>query len=204
MQIRVTPEWAMVVITAIYVIATILIFIVNHKSVRVAREQIEEMRREFKENNRPRIEIEVDLKQRVMYALKFVNRGFKTAYHVKINLDKDFVESIRGFKGSYEIKEQIGKECIIGAGQHYNLFLFDIKEKNNENLVPVCGTIEYENDGERYNADFNIDLKNYMTFFSDETDEEKLRKLIDKQNAEIARLNETVSIIADQYRSSKA
>lgn len=200
MHINISADGAMGVITAVYVVATILIFIANYKSVKIAREQVAEMRHEFKENNRPRIEIELDLKQRVMYALKFVNRGAKTAYHVTIHFDDDFLESTRGLKGSCLLMEQIGKECIIGAGQHYEMFLFDVEKKEDETLLPVSGTIEYEADGERYSGDFAIDLKNYMSFFSSETEEEKLRKLIDKQNAEISRLNETISIVMREYK----
>lgn len=201
MHIGVSPEWMMVIITAIYVCATVLILIANNKSVKIAQEQFEEMRREYEEHNRPIIEIELDLKQRIMYALKFINRGTKTANHVKIILDNDFLCSIKGFNGAYQLKEQMGKECIIGVGQCYELFLFDVDQKANEELLPISGTVIYEADGKKYTAEYSIDIKNYMTFFSKETEEEKLRKLIAKQNTEICRLNKTIATIADTQKS---
>lgn len=202
--VTITAEWAMVIITAIYVLATILIFLANKKSVRVAQEQVEEMRREFDENNRPRVEVELDLKQRVMYALRFTNRGAKTAYNVKINLNSDFLDSTKGLYGADQLADQVGRDCIIGIGQEYELFLFDVKQKKNDTLLPVSGSIHYEADGKEYNDSFSIDIRNYMTFFSCETENEKLLELIDKQNAEISRLNETISVLANRIDSRQS
>ncbi|MBR4550519.1 MAG: hypothetical protein IKO83_11475 [Oscillospiraceae bacterium] len=56
-------EWAMVIITIIYVIATIAIFIANNKTVKITREQLEESRHQFAEQRRlqvmPSLQVDV-------------------------------------------------------------------------------------------------------------------------------------------------
>lgn len=52
-------DWLMVIITAIYVIATIFICTANVKSAKAAREQTEEMKRQFLAINRPSVSAEI-------------------------------------------------------------------------------------------------------------------------------------------------
>ena len=45
-------DWLMVIITAIYVVATIFICLANIKSAEATREQLAESKRQFEEGNR--------------------------------------------------------------------------------------------------------------------------------------------------------
>lgn len=45
-------DWIMVGITAVYVVATVLILLANRKAVKAAKEQLEESKREFEETRR--------------------------------------------------------------------------------------------------------------------------------------------------------
>lgn len=58
-----TPDWIMVVITAVYVIATIVISVFNGKSANATKEQVEESKRQFEETKRlelmPFLQIEI-------------------------------------------------------------------------------------------------------------------------------------------------
>ena len=47
-----TADWAMVIITAIYVGATIIIMVANRSAAKAAKEQLEEMKKEHDENAR--------------------------------------------------------------------------------------------------------------------------------------------------------
>lgn len=87
-------DWLMVVITFVYVVATIAIFVTNHKATKAAQESILEMRREFDEANRPLVEVELLYLQKAFLALRFINHGSRTAYKVKIKLSQDFIESL--------------------------------------------------------------------------------------------------------------
>lgn len=46
-------DWLMVAITAVYVVATIFICWANLKSAKASKEQLEEMRRQYSEENIP-------------------------------------------------------------------------------------------------------------------------------------------------------
>ena len=85
------------------------------------------MQRQYTEVNRPIIEVEFHYIQKTWYVVRFVNHGNKTAQHVKIHLESVFIDSLPEQsirKEKERIKERIKeRECIIGVGQHYDLFL---------------------------------------------------------------------------------
>ncbi len=54
-----TADWVMVIITGIYVVATIFICWANIKSAKASKEQLKEMQRQYAEASRPVIEIEL-------------------------------------------------------------------------------------------------------------------------------------------------
>lgn len=173
-----TSDWAMVIITAVYVVATIIICYANIKSAKASQAQLTEMQRQFAESSRPEIEVEFHYLRRTWYVVRFVNRGAKTAQHVKINIDQSFIDSLPEASFRNELTRIKDKECIIGVGQHYDLFIGSNKFRGNPNMKPFTGTVEYESYGTVYNSDLFVDLEHYVTFFSATTDEEVLLKSV--------------------------
>ena len=170
-----TADWAMVIITGIYVVATIFICWANIKAANASKEQLREMQRQFAETNRPIIELELHYCRRTWYIARFINRGNLTAQHVKISLDQEFVDSLPEEAIRQELKRQKGKECIIGVGQCYDLYIGGSPLRENPNMKPLTGTIEYKAQGKTYQSDLFVDLEHYMTFYSSTTDEEDLK-----------------------------
>ncbi len=170
-------DWLMVVITFIYVIATIFICWANIKSARASKEELAEMKKQYSEENRPRIETEFCYEHRTWYIVRFVNHGKLTAQHVKIELDADFIDSIpeNGFKSI--LRNQGNKECIIGVGQHYDLYIASNELRGNSNMRPVTGKLIYQDEVRSYESDIYIDLENYATFFSSTSDEPVVKEL---------------------------
>ena len=178
-------DWALVIITGIYVIATGFICWANIKSANASKKQLTEMQRQYAESNRPRIELEFHYSRRTWYIARFVNHGNLAAQHVKINLDQDFIDSLpeKDFiTGLNRIKD---KECIIGAGQHYDLFIGSNELRSNPNMRPLTGKIEYEAEGQVYSSDLFIDLEHYTTFYSATSEEEDLLKSVKKIGDEL-------------------
>ena len=169
-------EWVMVIITAVYVIATCFICWANYQSANASRTQLKEMQRQYEESNRPFIELEFNYCRRTWYVARFVNRGNRTAQHVKIHLDQGFVDSLSEETFKQELECIKDKECIIGAGQSYELFIGSNSLRDNSNIQPLIGTIEYVAQGRTYTSDLFIDIKQYMTFFSATSSEEDLLK----------------------------
>lgn len=72
-------DWVMVIITGIYVIATIFICWANIKAANASKEQLIEIQKQFAETNRPIIELEFHYNRKTWYIAHFVNRGNLTA-----------------------------------------------------------------------------------------------------------------------------
>ena len=187
-------EWIMVIITGIYVIATIIICWANIKSANASKEQLEEMQKQYAETNRPLIELEFQYNRRTWYIVRFVNHGNLTAQRVKISLDQAFIDSVPEESFRNELERIKGKECIIGVGQHYDLFIGGNKLRGNLNMTPLTGTIKYEAQGKEYESDLFVDLEHYMTFFSATTDEEDLLKSMNKISDQLKGIRQTLEM----------
>ena len=198
-----TADWVMVIITGVYVIATIFICLANIKAANASKEQLQEVQKQFAETNRPIIELEFHYSRRTWYIARFVNRGNLSAQHVKINLDQEFIDSLPEESMKKELERIKGKECIIGAGQHYDLYIGSNQLRGNPNMKPLTGTIEYKAQGEAYQSDLYVDLENYMTFYSSTTDEENLLKSMKKIGDELKGIHQILSIQSTKKEESE-
>lgn len=180
-----TADWAMVIITGIYVVATIFICLANIKTAKASKEQLKEMQRQFAEANRAEIEVEFHYLRRTWYVVRFVNRGEKTAQHVKISVAQSFIDSLPEESFQKELERLKERECIIGSEQYYDLFVGSNKLRSNPQLQPFTGTVEYKSQGTSYQSDLFVDLEHYMTFFSSTTDEEDLLRSVKRISEEL-------------------
>lgn len=188
-------DWAMFWVTLIYVIATIFICIANIGATKSAREQTDEMKRQFSLMNRPIIEHELIYEKRSFYGVRFVNHGAETAYHVKVTLDEQFIESLNEQSFKDLLRKQIGRECIIGVGQHYDLFFGTNKLRGNEQLCALSGTVTYSGKGKEYSEHLYIDLPQYMTIFSVNTEHDDMIDKIKKQTEELCKIRQQLERI---------
>ena len=170
-------DWLMVVITFVYVVATIFICWANIKSAKASKEELDEMKRQYADENRPRIEIEFCYERRTWYIVRFINHGRLTAQHVKIILEEEFIDSLPepGFQDT--LRKQRKKEFIIGVGQHYDLYIASNELRGNPNMKPVTGKLSYQDESGKYESDIYIDLENYATFFSSTSDDPMVKEL---------------------------
>ena len=199
MNTNIDTNLVMVIVTSIYVVATIFICWANFKSANASKEQLKEMQRQHAETYRPLVELEFHYVRKLWYLVRFVNHGTLTAQHVRINIDQCFVNSLpeEAFKKGLEMIR--GKECIIGVGQHYDLFIGSNQLRDNLNMLPLTGTIEYEAQGIKYKSDLFVDLEQYMTFFSVTTDEEDLHKSIKAIGDQMKSINRTLTNKRDEF-----
>ena len=170
-------DWLMVVITFVYVVATIFICWANIKSAKASKEELAEMKRQYADENRPRIEIEFCYERRTWYIVRFINHGRLTAQHVKIILDEEFIDSLPNPDFQDTLRKQRKKEFIIGVGQHYDLYIASNELRGNPNMKPVTGKLSYQDESGKYESDIYIDLENYATFFSSTSDDPMVKEL---------------------------
>ena len=159
------------------------------------------MQKQFDEDNRPIIEAELVFINRVWCALRLVNHGKRTAQHVRIELSQAFIDGLPNENIKNLIEKEKGKECIIGVDQHYDLFIGDSSLKGNHDLKPICGNISYEANGCVFSSEIYIDLEHYMTFFSADSDEEKLREVINKNTKALQEIRNVLKGIPEQQQS---
>lgn len=155
----------MVIITAIYVLATILICRANIISARASRAQLDEMRKQYEENNRPRIEVELIYERRLFYIVRFTNHGSLIAQNVKIQISQAFIDGLPNVTSRKLLEKQKDKECIIGVGQHYDLYIGGNELRENPNMVPLTGIITYQTNGKTFSTDVYRFGKLYDIFF---------------------------------------
>lgn len=177
----------MVLITAIYVLATILICWANMKSAKAAREQLAEAKRQYEEENRPRITYEMIYENRTFYGMRFTNHGRRVANHVQIKFSQDFLSSISKCSFFEALNNFRNKEFVLGVGQSYCLFFGAEEFRNNPNKKPIAGEIIYQDERRTYQEAFQIDWSIYATFYSVNTPTDdflgEMKKLVTELNA---------------------
>ena len=206
-----TPEEAMVVLTGIYVLATIFICLFNYGSAKASKDQLAEMRSQFDEENRPYITVELIYERRTFYGLRFSNHGKKVANHVRIELDQAFLDSVTEPSFKQALDKTKGKECIIGIGQHYDLFFGSNEFRKSNNKVALSGNVVY-NDGKlTYTEPFSVDFDSYATIYSVNTDADDMLKELKAQTRELKgikdalkELNTTLKTITQNTSDEKA
>lgn len=192
-------DWMMVFVTIAYVVATVFIFRANKKSAKAAEIQIDEMKRQFAENNRPVIEAEYFSSHGSFFGIRFVNHGNHTAQKVLINLSDEFINSIEAvdsFGTIKSLRDQLAKEKVIGINQHYDLFLGKIDDfKKIKIKVPAHGKITYFFSTKKFETDFYFEFENYVPYTISSKDEDLL-KGVNELSHQIRELNNQIQSIA--------
>lgn len=183
-----SAEWAMVWITLIYVIATILICFANLRSAKATREQLAESKRQYDEENRAFITYSFIYERRAFYGLRFTNNGKRVAKHIRVDFKQNFVDSLRDDNFKRSIIQSKGKECVLGVGQSFDIYLGGSEFRNNACKLPIEGTIFYSDENDSFKEAFYIDFNNYPPIFTVDTDAEEIREEIKKQTTELKQI----------------
>lgn len=195
-------DWAMVVLTAIYVLATIFICYFNYGSTKASREQAAEMRRQYEEENRPYITVELIYERKAFYGLRFSNHGKRLADHVRIQLDQAFVDSLNEPSFRATLERTKGKECIIGIGQHYDLYFGTNKFRENTEKSALSGQVTYQDGSRTYTEAFSIDFDSYATFFSVNSAADDFVKEMRAQTKELKGIKEALQQLVEISQSN--
>lgn len=188
-------DWLMVIITAIYVVATIYICRANIRSAEATREQLAESKRQFEEGNRAYITYSFIYEKRAFYGLRFTNNGKRVAKKVKIVLSDDFIKSLKNSKYEDRLKLVSNNECVLGVGQSIDVFFGGAEFRNNTEKLPIEGDIMYFDDAGDYCEHFIIDFNSYPPIFTVNSEIEDLRQELKHQTAELKQLNREIAAL---------
>ncbi len=204
----------MVLITAVYVLATILICWANMKSAKAAQDQLAEAKRQYVEENRPRITYEVIFENRTWYGMRFTNHRRRVTTHVQIKFDSDFLNSLSKDSAIDRLNTLQQQEFVLGIGQSYSYFFGAEEFRNNPNKRPIIGEIIYQDEQSTYRDFFNIDWSVYATFYlvNTPTDDllDEMKKLVKELNhvAQTLKLQQSTNpkkdIENDKYKNREA
>ena len=167
----------MVIITTVYAGVTIFIMLANRKSAKVAQEELREMKRQYEEDNRPFIEAEFCFERRKWFIFRLVNHGKRNAQHVKFEFDEEFINSLPEKEFRQLLEKQNNKECIIGVGQHHDIYIATNKLINSTNKKPITGWVKYQDEKKEYEVPIFIDIENYATFMSVDVEEPLIKEV---------------------------
>lgn len=183
----------MVIITFVYVVATVAICVANLRSAKATRDQLEESKRQYEEEHRAFISYELIYENRTWFGLRFTNHGKRTATNVELKLDNDFIESLTEQGCKEQLKRLDGREFTLGVGQSYDIFLGSNKFRNRPNNTPIQITISYKDRNGTYTDFFYIDFSKYPPIFSVTTSIEQMEK-------ETKALNQNLSGIKSELK----
>jgi hypothetical protein len=144
-------DWLMVIITAIYVIATIVICVINSKANKLTREQIER-------SNRPVVTVYFDIIRSGLMCLVFENTGNTAASNITVLINDSFVKNLPDTRMKEGLQKLLSSRFYLAPGQKVFITLdsqiyFD-KVSSEVALVKVTYNSNYETDVE-------IDISQY-------------------------------------------
>lgn len=190
-----STDCIMIIITSVYVIATIVIGVFNYKTVKATREQTAEVRRQFNEINRAFITFEFIYVKKAFFGIRFTNHGRLVAKNVKVHFKEEFIDNIKEEQFRNILGNQKNKTFILGIGQSYDIFIGSNRLKENDEKQAMEGLITYEDEKSSHEEKFYIDLENYATFFSVKSETEELLDEIKNQTSKLASINRSLESI---------
>ncbi|MCI6733061.1 MAG: hypothetical protein MR487_12225 [Lachnospiraceae bacterium] len=155
-------DWLMVVITAVYVIATIAICWANINSAKATREQLAESKRQFDENNRAFVTVTFEIIRSGLAVLNIQNLGHRIAQNVKIQIDKDFLDNIPDTRDKEHLEKLCASSFTLGIEKSWYICLgshLDLDKLGERILrIDIC----YKDAQSEYKESTTIDLTQYF------------------------------------------
>ena len=141
----------MVLLTLVYVVATIIIVCQMSKSNRISR-QLE------KNRCRPYVIFDIFVKKELFIHASIKNIGFTPACNVKVNITPALTKEIEGKVVKSILADHVFK--LLAPGREIDDYIASTGDK--EKTLSYQGTIEYEDsESEKYSEPFEIDISYY-------------------------------------------
>ena len=191
-------DWLMVIITGIYVVATIAICWANIKSAKATRDQVEESKKQYEDEHRAYITAEFIYSRCTHYGIRFTNNGKRFANNIQIQFDSDFISCTED-KYANRLKDFKDKQFTLGIGQSYDIFFGVTGFMQKSNLSPIKGIITYKDFKQTYNETFFIDLTNYAPVFPAKNEIENIAKSLEKQTQQLEKIQKDIYKITESH-----
>lgn len=183
----------MVLITAVYVIATIVICVYNAKSATAAKEQTAEMKVQFAEIHRPKINIKFEVSSAGLLCFVIENVGLEPADNLSLGLSKDFYDNAIKYYNTensnlwFDVFER--KDLYLATRQQITVIVGGKGYFNQIASVPAEFNVRYNN---IYNEKIIIDIKQYAYTLSINSPTENIYNILCKLQEEQGRFQKKI------------
>lgn len=190
--------FVMVVLTAVYVIATIAICLFNYKSAQATREQVAESARQFEETNRAFLTVYADFIRNGLFVLCVSNSGNKPAKEINVNIGEEYFKNIKQ-EFLPNVEKFVKSNFMLGLEQKFYLTLgglLDYEKLSNESMFLE---LTYQDDKRKYSEKIEIRLKeiawslNYTSPITDiQHDIKKQRENVEKLSDNLEKIRRKI------------
>lgn len=175
------------VLTAVYVIATLIILCFMSHSNRIAARSIEISQRLHHEQTRPYVEFDIVYRDSSIYA-ELQNHGKTAAFDVHVSLEPQ-LNSIGGKRVSTLLRNTIG---MLAPGREISDFIDVSHQFHEQNQLQFSGTVTYrDTSGENYQEDVNLDLQYYKETLT--VARRDVGQELERMREELQRINQTLT-----------
>lgn len=155
-------DWIMVIITGIYVVATIFICVFNYRSAKATRGQVAESQRQFEESNRAFVTVTFEIVRGGLAVLHIQNHGKRIASNVMIRVDKAFTDNISDGNDRERVEKLNKSVFTLGIGQSWYICIGSHlqMEQMGEEVLHI--NIKYSDSNSTYTDEISIDLLQFF------------------------------------------
>lgn len=159
--------FVMCFLTLVYVIATILICVFNHRSAAASIRQTLESQHQFLENNRARVIPRFVTLEGQLYCLAFHNIGKTIAENLVIQISKDWIECLRKTEKNSDVSDtllKLAKTKIYLIPDDKIMYSVCVLNDGSGDYLKLCEKplkiqITYTSDGGNYSDCFELPMK---------------------------------------------
>lgn len=181
-------DWFMVAITAIYVVATIVICIFNGKSAKAAKEQTETakqqiatMIQQYNESNRPIVVVRFEIIRSGLLCFVIENIGPVAAKDVRIQINEEFISNLEKVDKQTHLREESKATLFLSSRQRFYIMIGGQPEFSEIATETAKFNITYNG---KYNEHTEIDLWQYRFMLVYNSELEDISQHLKKLEAE--------------------
>lgn len=154
-------DWSLVGLTAVYVVATIFICLANRRAAAAAKEQTEEMRRQFAESSRARVVVRFDKRTPPERAFVLKNIGLHDAVDVTVSVDSAFLDDLNNVCPENRLSRIVQSKIHIASQQEFWVFMGFAPKLNALQSQIANITVSYHDGSQSYVESTAIDFSQY-------------------------------------------
>ena len=149
------------IVTFVYVLATIAICVANIRTANVSHKQLAEARKQFEEENRAFISVNIELVRNALIALHIVNIGRRVANDVKITVEPQFFENLPDEFDRNNLNRLSKSSFTLGIGQSFYTSVCGSNELEKLTINLMQLNITYSDSVSQYEETTLVDLSQY-------------------------------------------